>query len=116
VLPDFLTPYRRYLTVVREAVVTGEDPAPPCDARTACRWLQAFFASITLGIHVLTSMLQQQLPTGRQEAAFLNLGAASANTLRQVREIMRLHDYNPPASCLLGWANQTLNTVSAAAL
>jgi len=116
VLPDFLTPYRRYLTPVREGVITGADAAPACDARTARRWLTSFRARIAEGIQILTSALQQHLPPGRQETAFLTLGAASARALRQVRAILHRHGHAPPASGLLGWANQTLSAVAATTL
>ena len=113
VLPDFLTRYRRYLTPVREGVITGADPAPACDARTARRWLTAFRTRITEGLQMLTSALQQHLPIGRQETAFLTLGPANARALRHVREIWQRHGHAPPASGLLGWANQTLSAVAA---
>lgn len=106
VLPDFLTPYRRYLTPVREAVITGTEPAPPCEARTARRWVAAFRARVTAAIAQVTARVLGPLPVSRQEQAFLRGTIRGYGGLRQLREIAARHGPDPPASGLLGWANQ----------
>ena len=109
VLPDFLTPYRRYLTPVREAVVTGTDYAPPCERRTARRWIVTFRARVTDAIAQVTATVLAALAVSRQEQAFLRGTPRGADGLRQVRQIAARHALGPlTASCLLGWVNQTL--------
>ncbi len=56
-LPDFLTPYHRYRTPVREAVVTHVQPAPPCCAQTITRWTRAVKARVPTAIQYVTSWL-----------------------------------------------------------
>jgi hypothetical protein len=113
-LPDFLTPRRRYQNAPREAVLAAETPAThaPCDTRTARRWLQAFAAAITDGIGTLIGTVLQPLGVGRQDPAVLALEAPSLASLRQVRALAPACD----ASSLLGWANQRLTTAGVAAL
>jgi len=109
VLPDFLTPYRRYLTPVREAVVTGRDAAPPCEARTARRWVAAFRGRVTAAIAHVTARVLAALAVSRQEQAFLRGAPRGADGLRQVQQIAARHGVGPPsASGLLGWTNQVL--------
>ena len=110
VLPDFLTPYRRYLTPVREAVVTGAESAPPCDARTARRWVAAFRARVTAAIAQVTARVLAALAVSRQEQAFLRGTPRGADGLRHVQQIAARHALGPgAASCLLGWVNQLLS-------
>lgn len=108
VLPDFLTPYRRYRTDVREAVVAEETSAPPCDARTARRWVRAFRARITEAIASLTAGVLGHLPLGRQETAFLAGVPPAYARLGLLRHLAARQTPDPPASSLLGWANQHL--------
>ena len=113
-LPDFLSPHRRYRNAPREAVLAAATPAThaPCDTRTARRWLQAFAAAITDGIGTLIGTVLQPLGVGRQDPAVLALEAPSLASLRQVRALAPACD----ASSLLGWANQRLTTAGVAAL
>jgi len=106
VLPDFLTPYRRYRTPVREAVVTGAASAPPCDARTARRWIAVFRAGVTAAIAQVTALVLDALAVSRQESAFLRGAPRGAAGLRHVQQIAARHGLAPPSSCLLGWVNQ----------
>lgn len=109
VLPDFLTPYRRYLTPVREAVITGTEPAPACDARTARRWSRAFRARVTDAIAQVTALVLASLPVSRHEPAFLTGTVCGVGGLTQARAIAERRQQGPPtASCLLGWVNQVL--------
>ena len=108
VLPDFLTPYRRYRTPVREAVVTGADRAPPCDARTARRWIAAFRAHVTAAIAQVTALVLEPLAVSRQEPAFLRGAPRGAAGLRHVQQIAARHGLAPPSACLLGWVNQVI--------
>jgi len=117
VLPDFLTPYRRYLTPVREAVVAGAESAPPCDARTARRWVAAFRTRVTAAIAHMTAQVLAALAVSRQEQAFLRGAPHGADGLRHVRQIAERHALGPgTASCLLGWVNQTLSAARQLAL
>lgn len=110
VIPDFLTPYRRYLTPVREAVVTGAESAPPCDDRTARRWVAAFRARVTAAIAQVTALVLAALAVSRQEQAFLRGAPRGADGLRHVQQIAARHALGPPtASCLLGWVNQVIS-------
>jgi len=109
VLPDFLTPLRRYLTPIREAVVTGKDTAPPCDERTARRWVGAFRADVKTAIHHVTNLILNSQGLSRGEQTFLQgtiHGAAGLLQLRTIAE--RCREGPPTASCLLGWFNQLL--------
>jgi len=107
VLPDFLTPYRRYRTPVREAVVTGEDPAPPCDARTARRWQDAFATALPRALHAVTSwLLTEARPLRRQEPRLLTGALRGVSGLRQLRDWAQQHGRAPAASGLFGWCNR----------
>ena len=106
VLPDFLTPYHRYLTPVREAVVAGSEPAPPCDERTARRWVGAFDTAVKTAIHHLTTRVLNSQGLSRQEQAFLRGTIRGYDGLRQVRPIAARQGMASPASCLFGWVNQ----------
>ena len=109
VLPDFLTPYRRYLTPVREAMVASEEAAPPCDERTARRWRGAFDTAVKTAIHHVTNRILTSQGLSRQEQAFLRGTIRGYGGLRQVRAIAERHRQGPPAaSCLLGWFTQML--------
>lgn len=108
VLPDFLTPYRRYLTPVREAVVAAQDLAPPCDARTACRWLSAFRAGLTAAIFQVTAAIITSLPLGQQVPSFLYGTAPTYTALQHLYLLGTRHLPVCLASSLLGWVNQQL--------
>jgi hypothetical protein len=108
VLPDFLTPYRRYRTPVREAVVAAQDPAPPCDARTARRWFSAFRSGLTAAIAQITAAVLTGLPLGQQVEAFLHGTAPTYAALHRLREVGGRHLPACSASSLLGWINQQL--------
>jgi hypothetical protein len=117
VLPDFLAPYRRYRTAIREAVVAEETAAPPCDERTARRWVSAFRARITDAIGQLTAWVLTPLAVSRQDPAFLDGLPPCYATLRWLRVVAaRQAPEEPPASGLLGWANQRLCRVGAGTL
>lgn len=82
VLPDFLKPHSRYITPVREAVVTGEVAAPPCDERTARRWRASFSSKRIIGdsFHCslftschLSSSCQHSRPASRRSSAFTRI-------------------------------------------
>jgi hypothetical protein len=107
VLPDFLTPYRRYRSPVREAVVTGEDPAPPCDARTARRWQVAFASALPLATHAVTAwLLTEARPLSRQEPRLLTGACRGVPGLRQLRDWAQQQGRAPAASGLFGWLNR----------
>lgn len=108
VLPDFLTPYRRYQTPVREAVVAAQDPAPPCDARTTRRWVGAFRAGLTAAIAQVTAAVLRGVPVGQQVTDFLQGTAPTYAALQRLRAVGACHLPACPASSLLGWINQQL--------
>jgi len=107
VLPDFLTPYRRYPTPLREAVLIGTETAPPCDERTVRRWVRVFQAVIMSVAIRLKANLLAKLAGQRQHAS--NLPTCphphSYAELRWLQESYRQHGHAPPASGLFGWAN-----------
>ena len=117
VLPDFLTPYRRYPTPLREAVLAGTESAPPCDERTVRRWVRVFQAVIVSVAVRLTTNLRAELASHRQDAAVLPTCTHphSYAELHWLRESYRQFGHAPPATGLFGWAN-TLCTSAPAPL
>ena len=111
VLPDFLTPYRRYPTPLREAVLVGTEPAPPCDERTVRRWVRVFHAVVVSVAILLTANLHAKHtdadpllscphPHGYAELCWL-------------RESYSQFGHAPPATGLFGWANTLCTSASA---
>lgn len=107
VLPDFLTPYRRYRTPVREAVVTGEEAAKPCDERTVRRWQCAFATAVPLAVHAVTSwLLTEVFSLSRQDQRLLTGKQRGLAGLRWLRELAQQRGRAPAASGLFGWINR----------
>ena len=106
-LPDFLTPRHRYQTPVREAVVTGEDPIPPCCAQTRTRWHRAAKASVPVAIQAITGwLLTTACPLGRQERRCLTGEFRGVTGLRRLHALVAQAGGSTEASCLFGWANR----------
>ena len=107
ILPDFLTPYRRYPTPLREAVVAGVGLSPPCDARTARRWVCAFRVTIAAVAALLAATISAKLAAHRQDAStFPSCPHPHGYTgLRWLRETCLQFGHAPPATGLFGWTN-----------
>ena len=106
-LPDFLTPRQRYQTPVREAVVTGEEPAPPCCAQTSTRWAHQVKANVPRAIQAVTSwLLTEARSLGRQERRCLTGEFRGVNGLRRLRPLVEHAGQSVEASCLFGWINR----------
>lgn len=106
-LPDFLTPHHRYQVPVREAVVTGTEPAPACCAQTVTRWKQAFGTVVSTAIQSVRAwMLTDCLPLSRQDHRFLRGAPHGVDGLRQVRHLAERYGRLADASGLFGWSNR----------
>jgi hypothetical protein len=106
-LPDFLTPRQRYQTPVREAVVTREEPAPPCCAQTITRWTHQVKVNVPHAIHAVTSwLLTEARSLGRQERRLLTGAIHGLYGLRQLRRLVDQAGGPCGASCLFGWLNR----------
>ncbi len=103
VLPDFLTPYRRYPTPLREAVVSGAELAPPCDERTARRWVRVFHAVVVSVAILLTANLHAKHTDADSLTTCPHPHGYAG--LRWLRETYQQFGHAPPASGLFGWAN-----------
>lgn len=107
VLPDFLKPHSRYITLVREAVVTGEVAAPPCDERTARRWRASFSSTLPNAIHAATCWLLTENSMLHQHNMHIMKGKiAGFSGLRQLRWLAQKQGCPPDASGLFGWFNR----------
>ncbi len=116
-LPDFLTPYHRYRTPVREAVVTHVQPAPPCCAQTITRWTRAVKARVPTAIQYVTSwLLTEAQALGRQEVRCLTGEFHGVPGLRRLRLLVEQAGRPSTASCLFGWVNREFGQYQALTL
>jgi len=106
-LPDFLTPRHRYQTPVREAVVTGEEPAPPCSRQTVTRWRRAVAEAVPTAIQHLTNWLLTETYTlGRQDRRCLTGDLHGVTGLRHLRRRLEQAGRATGAACLFGWVRR----------
>ena len=107
ILPDFLTPRHRYQVAVREAVVTGAEPAPVCCAQTVTRWRRAFVATVSTAIHHLRAwLLTDMLALGRQDQRFLRGEMRGVNGLKELCGLAIKCGRPSDTSGLFGWINR----------
>lgn len=112
-LPDFLAPRQRYQTPVREALVTGADPAPPCERQTRARWIRTARATLPRVLGQLThALLTTVRPLGRQEPACLTGAFRGLEGLRGLRALLTRAGWAAEASGLFGWANREVGALA----
>jgi len=106
-LPDFLTPRHRYQVPVREAVVTGTEPAPACGAQTVSRWKHAVGTVVSTAIQAVRAwILTDGRALSRQDQRFLRGQRPGVDGLRALRALAVQSGREASASGLFGWVNR----------